>query len=69
MQLTTTRVTAKTRARFQALWFDEKMVADWRLTLTSADRTAARYAVSHHGITGAGQLPLATIQRIVTTGS
>jgi len=24
--------------------------------------------VSHHGITGAGQLPLATIQRIVTTG-
>ncbi len=51
------------------LWFDEKMVADWRLTLTSADRTAARYAVSHHGITGAGQLPLGTIQRIVTTGS
>jgi hypothetical protein len=50
------------------LWFDYQMVADWRLTATAANRAAARYAVSHNHIKGAGQLPLSTIDRIVTTG-
>lgn len=50
------------------LWFDEQMVADWRLAATAANRAAARYALAHGTIKGAGQLTRARIERIVTTG-
>ena len=51
------------------LWFDYDLKKDWRLTATSANKTAARFAVRRNGIRGAGQLPLSDIERIVTTGS
>lgn len=50
------------------LWFDYQMVADWRLTATAANRAAARYAVSHNHVTGAGEVPLSTVERIVSSG-
>ena len=50
------------------LWFDYDMKADWRLTADPTVRAAARTAVSRPRIGGAGQVPLSTIERVVTTG-
>ncbi len=51
------------------VYFDENRREDWRLTSTAANRAASRFAVHHNGITGAGELPLAAIERIVAGGS
>lgn len=50
-------------------YFDELRHEDWRLTKTAANRAASRYAVHHNNIKGAGDLPLATIERIARTGA
>jgi hypothetical protein len=59
-------------ARFNfkaAVYFDFNRRRDWRLTNNRANLAASRWAVHHNGIQGAREVPLTTIERIVTTGS
>jgi Glycosyl hydrolase family 26 len=51
------------------MYFDFLRKADWRLTAKPANLAATRYAVRRNGITGAGDLSRAAIERIVLTGS
>ena len=50
------------------MYFDYLRKADWRLTAAPANLAATRYAVRRSGITGAGQLSRAAIEKIVLTG-
>ena len=47
----------------------DAIILDLEDSVSLANKAAARFAVRSNGIRGAGQLPLSTIERIVTTGS